>query len=167
MARFVFYSFHYKPDCSRAAQVRNMGVVDGNKPASDNDWETITGKGDKAIENWIDDQLKGKSCAVVLIGAATAGRKWINYEIKNAWNGKKGLLGIYIHKLKNLDGNQSVKGNNPFDEFTMGDTSTKLSSIVKTYDPPYSESKDAYAYIQRNIGDWIETAVSIRDNYTG
>lgn len=167
MARHVFYSFHYKPDCSRAAQVRNMGVVDGNKPASDNDWETITGKGDKAIENWIDDQLNGKSCAVVLIGKGTAGRKWINYEIKNSWNSKKGLFGIHIHNLKNLDGNQSSKGSNPFDEFTMGNTSKKLSSIVKTYDPPYSESKDAYAYIKRNIEDWIETAISIRDNYTG
>src|SRR6266849_2982853 len=100
MARRVFYSFHYKPDNSRAAQVRNMGVVDGNKPASDNDWEAITGRGDKAIEKWIDDQLDGKSCAVVLIGAGTAGRKWINYEIKTTWNNKKGLLGIYVHHLK-------------------------------------------------------------------
>ena len=42
MARRVFYSFHYEPDNARAAQVRNMGVVEGNKPASDHDWETIT-----------------------------------------------------------------------------------------------------------------------------
>ena len=41
MARRAFYSFHYIPDNWRASQVRNMGVVDGNKPATDNDWETI------------------------------------------------------------------------------------------------------------------------------
>lgn len=34
MTRRDFYSFHYKPDCYRAAQIRNMSVVAGNKPAS-------------------------------------------------------------------------------------------------------------------------------------
>ena len=88
MARNAFYSFHYKPDNARASQIRNMGVVDGNKPAADNDWETITRGGDEAIERWIIDQLKGRSCAIVLIGQNTAGRKWINYEISTAWNKK-------------------------------------------------------------------------------
>ena len=37
--RGTFFSFHYKPDNWRAAQVRNMGVVEGNSPVSDNDWE--------------------------------------------------------------------------------------------------------------------------------
>ena len=46
MAQRVFYSFHYKPDASRASQVRNIGAVEGNQPASDNDWETVTGGGD-------------------------------------------------------------------------------------------------------------------------
>jgi len=36
--RQVFYSFHYEADAWRAAQVRNMGVVEGNQPASDNEW---------------------------------------------------------------------------------------------------------------------------------
>src|SRR4051812_12189477 len=114
MPRHAFYSFHYKPDCSRAAQVRNMGVIDSNRPASDNDWESIKSRGDAAIKKWIDDQLVGRSCAVVLIGATTANRKWINYEIEAAWNAKKGLLGVYIHGLKDLDGNQSLQGANPF-----------------------------------------------------
>jgi hypothetical protein len=165
MARSVFYSFHYKPDNSRAAQIRNMGVVDGNKPASDNDWEKIKGGGDRAIEKWIDDQLKGKSCAVVLIGADTAGRKWIKHEIKTAWNNRKGVLGIYIHGLKDLNGSQSSKGNNPFDDLTLG--GNRLSSTVKTYDPPYSDSKEVYAYIRNNLDAWIEKAISIRDTYTG
>lgn len=56
MARRVFYSFHYKPDKWRAAQVRHMGVIEGNVPVSDNDWETITRGGDAAIERWIADQ---------------------------------------------------------------------------------------------------------------
>ncbi len=53
MTRRVFYSFHYKPDNWRASQVRNMGVIEGNAPVSDNEWEEITGGGDEAIEQWI------------------------------------------------------------------------------------------------------------------
>ncbi len=34
--RQVFFSFHYEADAWRAAQVRNMGVVEGNEPVSDN-----------------------------------------------------------------------------------------------------------------------------------
>jgi hypothetical protein len=165
MARRVFYSFHYRPDNARASQVRNMGVVEGNKPASDNDWETITGKGDKAIQKWIDDQLDGKSCAVVLIGEKTAGRKWINYEIKTAWNNGKSLLGIYIHRLKNLDGEQASKGNNPFEEFTVSDGKKKLSAVVNAYSPPYTDSKQVYAYIKEHLEDWIEDAITIRENF--
>jgi len=164
--RRVFYSFHYKPDNWRTSMVRNIGAVEGSKPASDNDWESITKKGDKAIQDWIDGQLNGRSCCVVLIGKDTAGRKWIKYEIEKAWNDKKGVLGIYIHNLKDADENQTTKGKNPFEEFTMKrDDKTKLSSIVKAYDPPYTDSKKVYGYISDHLSDWIEEAVTIRDNY--
>jgi hypothetical protein len=64
MARKVFCSFHYIPDCARAAQVRNAGVVEGNQPVSDNKWEAVTGGGDAAIEKWIAAEMNGKSCAI-------------------------------------------------------------------------------------------------------
>ena len=114
MARRVFYSFHFKPDSSRASLVRNMGVVEGNRPVSDNDWEDISGGGEKKIKKWIDDQLDGRSCTVVLIGSGTAGRKYINYEIIQSWVRGKGIFGIYIHNLKNLKGDKAAKGRNPF-----------------------------------------------------
>ena len=98
MARKAFYSFHYIPDNWRAGQVRKMGVLEGNSPASDNDWEEVK-KADSTIQKWIDGQLNGKSVAIILIGSKTAGRKWIKYEIKKAWKDKKGVLGIYIHNL--------------------------------------------------------------------
>jgi hypothetical protein len=146
MARRAFYSFHYKPDNWRASQVRNMGVVEGNRPASDNDWETIKKGGDSAIQKWINDQMSGKSVEIVLIGANTAGRKWIKYEIKKGWNDGKGVLGVYVHNLKDSDGNQSSKGRNPFDDFTVD--GKKLSAIVKAYDPPYSTSTSVYDHIR-------------------
>lgn len=100
MARRAFYSFHYKPDNWRAATVRNIGSVEGNKPATDNNWEAITRGGDAAIENWIANQLKGRSCTVVLVGRNTANRKWINHEIVHSWNDGMGVVGIRIHGLK-------------------------------------------------------------------
>lgn len=163
MARKVFYSFYYKEDNWRASQVRNMGVIEGNQPVSDNDWEQIKIGGDEAIKRWINQQLNGRSCTIVLIGTNTAGRKWIKYEIEKSWNDKKGLLGIYIHNLKDADGNQSKKGRNPFDDFTLN--GKMLSQVVKTYDPPYSDSKKVYEYIQNNIASWVEEAISIRNNY--
>jgi len=163
MARRVFYSFHYKPDAWRTSQVRNIGKIEGNKSASDNDWETITKGGDDAIKKWIDGQLDGRSCTIVLIGSETAGRKWIKYEIEKSWNDKKGVLGIYIHNLKDSNGNQSTKGNNPFADFTVN--SSQLSTIVKAYDPPYSDSKDVYNYISDNIEKWIEDAITIHVKY--
>lgn len=165
MARKAFYSFHYDQDNCRASQVRNIGVIEGNQPVSDNSWESIKRGGDSAIKRWIDDQLVGRSCTIVLIGAQTAGRKWINYEIETSWNESKGLVGIYIHNLKDLSGRQTNKGGNPFDTFTMNRNQASLSSIAKTYDPPHRDSKDAYNYISNHLSDWIEEAVRIRANY--
>lgn len=165
MARRIFYSFHYLPDSWRASQVRNIGVVEGNKPASDNDWETVKKGGDAAIQRWIDGQLSGRSCAVVLIGKDTAKRKWIDYEIHSSWNSKKGVVGIYIHNLKDSAQKQTTKGANPFAHITMKRDGKSLSSIVKAYDPPYSDSAQAYKYISDNLSAWIEEAVRIRDSY--
>ncbi len=163
MARKVFFSFHYKPDNQRAAQVRNMGTVEGNAPVSDNDWESVTAGGEAAIKRWIAGQLDGKSCAVVLIGSQTAGRKWINHEIIEAWKAKKGVVGIYIHKLKNLAGEQATQGANPFDKLDFGEK--KFSSVVKAYNPTGTTSKEAYAWIQEHLANAVEEAIQIRGQH--
>lgn len=162
--RQVFYSFHYKPDCWRASTVRSIGAIEGNKPASDNDWETITSRGDQAIKKWIKDQMKYRSCTVVLVGNKTADRKWINYEIIESWNTGMGIVGIYIHGLKNSQGKISLKGNNPFDYITHGGTKKKLSTIVKCYNPSGNNSNERYDWISNYISDAAEEAVKIRAN---
>jgi hypothetical protein len=140
-----------------------MGVIEGNAPVSDNDWEAVTKGGDDAIERWIGNQLSGRTCTVVLIGTNTAGRKWINYEIKKTWKEKKGLVGVYIHNLKNKDGNQCAMGSNPFAEFKVSET--PLSQIVKAYNAPYTTSTDVYNYICDRLADWADEAVKIRQEY--
>lgn len=165
MARKVFYSFHYQPDNWRASQVRNIGVIEGNQPASDHDWETVEHGGDVSIQRWIDNQLSGRTCTIVLIGAQTAGRKWVNYEIEKSWNDRKGLVGIYIHGLKDRNSQTAHKGNNPFDGFTINKGQSQLSAVVKTYEPSGWDSTQVYAAISKNIAAWVEEAVAIRQNY--
>jgi len=162
MARRVFYSFHYKPDATRASQVRNIGALEGNKPASDNDWEKVVGGGDAAIKRWIAGQMKGRSCTVVLVGAKTANRKWINHEIIESWNAGMGVVGIRIHGLKNTDGNIASRGNNPFEYIYFGNPKKKLSTVVKCYNPAGTNSKDRYAWIKKHLANAVEEAIKIR-----
>ena len=162
MARRCFYSFHYLPDSQRASQVRQIGSIEGNRPATDNDWQKVTASGDAAITKWISDQMHGKSCTVVLVGSATANRKWINHEIVRSWDEGMGVVGIYIHALKNLAGETSTQGSNPFDYIGFGQTGKKLSSIVKCYNPAGVDSKAKYAWIAEHLLNAVEEAVRIR-----
>lgn len=163
MARRCFYSFHYTPDCQRASQVRNIRTIEGNRPATDNDWETIKKGGDKAIKKWIAEQMHGRSCTVVLVGSNTANRKWINHEIIESWNQGMGVVGIRIHGLKDLNGNTSAAGKNPFDYVTFESSGKKLSSKVKCYSPSGANSREKYAWIAKHLSNAVAEAIRIRE----
>jgi|TARA_Y100000310_G_scaffold302131_1_gene339198 hypothetical protein len=163
MAPRVYLSFHNKPDNWRAAQVRDMGVVEGHRPATDDEWREVRKGGDAAIRNWISDQISAQSAALVLIGSRTSRRRWIHYVIREAWRTRKGLLGVYIHNLEDDYGAQSTKGRNPFDDFTVDGVT--MSDIVKTYNPPLPKSAEVYDHIQEYLPDWLEEAVQTRADY--
>ena len=146
MSRKVFYSFHFDNDNWRAGQVRNMGVVEGNQPVSGNKWEEIK-QSEASIKRWIDDNLKDKSCLIVLIGEKTSERKWVKYEIGKA------VCGIYIDRLENSNGEQSLKGKNP------------LPSYIPTFETEYRSSKYAYNDIKNNITSLVEKAIQVRKSY--
>ncbi len=154
MARKAFFSFHYKPDCWRASQVKNSWVTQERKEAGFFDsveWEEVKKKKDSDIEKWIDGQLKGTSVTVVLIGTNTASRKWIKYEIKSSYKRGNGLLGIYIHNKENSKGLKSSKGTNHFGEIgkDADGKSVYFSTDYLCYD---WVDDDGY----NNMGDWIE-----------
>ncbi len=164
MKRQVFFSFHYQADVWRAGQVRNMGVVDDTSTWSDNDWEKVRRTTDSAIKNWIDGELKMRSCVVVLIGAETANRKWVRYEIEKAYELNKGIVGVYANRLCNQYGQQSVKGENPFDHI-RNYQGLPLSRFVEVIDAPYQSSTNVYDYIKQNLPDYIERAISKAGTY--
>jgi hypothetical protein len=108
--------------------------------------------------------MKGKTCAVILVGTGTANRKWINHEIIKAWDDGLGVVGIRIHGLKNFAGETSNRGDNPFDYIGYGSTGKKLSSIVKCYDPAGTTSKERYDWISTHVLNAVEEAIKIRSN---
>lgn len=158
MKRQVFYSFHFDNDVMRVQQIRHIGVIEGNEPVSPNNWEEIRRIGKNAVKKWIDDNMKYKSCVVVLVGSETANREWVDYEIRKAWNEGKGLFGIYIHNLKDPRTVTCRKGANPFDNVLLKN-GQKLSSLVPCYDP---NSWDAYNDIAKNLENWVDFAIKSR-----
>ncbi len=159
--RQVFYSFDYKSDSWRVAQVRNIGVLEGNKTITDNDWEEVKKGSKNAIKRWIDKQMEYRSCTVVLVGTNTAGREWIDYEIIHSWEQGMGVVGIHIHGLEDKQEYRSGKGRNPFDSLSF-QNGKKLSHLVKCYDPRGSNSKQVYAWISTHLSNVVEEAIKIR-----
>lgn len=163
MKRQVFYSFNYGEDAWRASQVRNMGIVDGNRPATDNEWQDVSRGGPLAIRRWINQQMKYRSALVVLIGANTANRYWINYEIEHAWKEHMGVVGVYINRLLDQYGRATYAGQNPLDAFSI--QNVQLSSIVPVMIPSGLTSREVYADIELNISKFIERGIEIRSRY--
>lgn len=154
----VFYSFHFGSDVFRVQQIRNIGALEGNEPVSANEWEEVKRKGDTSIQRWIDENMKYKQCVVVLVGEKTAQRPWVRYEIIKGWNDGKGIVGIYIHNLRDPRTGTCIQGANPFDAIKF-DNGNPLSSIVHCHNP---NSIDAYNSIKMNIGSWVDQAIAQR-----
>lgn len=142
MAHRTFFSFHYERDVQRASVVRKSSQF---KPSINPEWieasiwEDAKTKGDAALRKLIDDALVGTTVTAVLIGAQTASRRWVQYEIDKSIERGNGLIGIYIHNIKDWAGNIDTKGTNP------------LPSGYKTYD---WVNDDGY----NNLGTWVDSA---------
>lgn len=141
MAHRTFFSFHYERDVWRSSIVRNSSQLS----AADRTWieasiwEDTKPDGDAAIKRLIDSALIGTSVTAVLIGARTASREWVQYEIDKSLARGNGLFGIYIHNIKDSSGNTDYKGANP------------LPAGYRTYD-----WVDDAGYT--NLGTWVDRA---------
>ena len=157
MARRAFFSFHYENDVWRANVVRNSWVTKKDTETAgfvdSADFEEVKKGGDAAIKKWIDKQLEGTSVTVVLIGKDTSSREYIKYELEQSWKKGNGILGIYIHQIKDREGNKGTKGDNSFGPiFTSKyDDQQYFFQRFQTYD---WVDDDGY----KNLGDWVEAA---------
>jgi hypothetical protein len=142
MARKVFFSFHYQRDLWRVNVVRNSTIVEGVAAAGFSDaslWEEVKKKGDAAIKSLIDEALDGTSATVVLIGAETANRKYVTYEIEQTIARGKGLLGVKIHNIKDSNGNSDYPGAVP-------------AALTAANAP-------IYTYEYGKLGEWVDAAL--------
>lgn len=157
MARRAFFSFHYERDIWRASQIRNSWVTKPDRETAGfwdaASWEEVKKKGDEYIKRWIENQLNGTSVTVVLIGAETNDRPYIDYEIQQSSKIGNGLLAIYIHNIKNQSGMIDAKGKNPFDYWykTINGQKIYFNQLYFTYDWVLN-----YGY--NNLGAWVEKA---------
>jgi hypothetical protein len=157
MVRRVFFSFHYENDVWRANVVRNSWVTKPNTETAGfidaAAFEQVKKGGDGAIKRWIDDQLIGTSVTVVLIGSDTSNREYIQYELEKSWKRGNGIIGIYVHQIRDRLGNISPKGSN-----TFGPLFTSLYDDKKYFYERFS----TYDWVDNNgysnLGDWVEVA---------
>jgi hypothetical protein len=155
MAKRVFFSFHYANDISRAQTVRNSWVTKADRESAGffdgSVREEAKKKDDAALRAFISQGLKNTSVTAVLIGAETASRKWVKFEIGESVDRGNGLIGIRIHGIKNLQGLTSTSGANPFLlSWTKGGDPLDLSPV-----PVYDwVGGDGY----NNLGTWISNA---------
>ena len=157
MAKTVFYSFHYARDSWRVQQIINLGALDGQPVLNSQDWEAVKRQGDAAIEKWIAEQMSRKRALVVLVGAETAARRWVLYEIQKAWADNKPIVGVRIHGLADTSGSVDSAGANPFASIQVEGGGT-LANYLTLHTPAGTTSKDVYASIAANIGDWVDGA---------
>jgi hypothetical protein len=117
--RKVFFSFHYKPDVHRAWVVRNSWVTKEDRTESgffdSSVFEAKERESEEALKIFLRDGMNGTTVTCVLIGAETALRPWVRYELVRGFQRGNGLFGIRIHNIKNLQQMTASPGLNPLD----------------------------------------------------
>ncbi|MFD9464857.1 TIR domain-containing protein [Streptomyces sp. NPDC060027] len=142
MARRTFFSFHYERDVWRASVVRKSAALKTDIAPEFIDaslWEESKLKGDDALRKLIKDALYGTTVTAVLIGSETFKRRWVRYEIDQSIARGNGLFGIYIHNIRDQNGNRDTRGLNP------------LNPQYATYD---WVNDDGY----NSLSKWVEAA---------
>ena len=154
--RHVFFSFDWD-DVWRVNQVRNSWVTKGSYTAAgfvdSAEIETLKRSTDQSIKNWIGRQIDGTSVTCVLIGTHTASSRWVKYEIEQSIEKENGLLGVYIHNVKDRHGWTSTIGNSPFMQPPI--------NFIPITNPVYP-CCTLYDWVNdhgyQNLGNWIEKA---------
>lgn len=164
MARKVFFSFHFERDNWRVNQVRNSWLTKPNAESAGYidkaGFEKIKRAGKAAVQNWIDNAIKGTSVTVLLVGAETSTRDWVNYEIEKSYKSRNGFVVIYINNMRNVLGQFDTRGKNPLDSryVERGGRKIYLSNLYPSYDWVRDNGRD-------NLGRWVEEAARIASNH--
>jgi hypothetical protein len=113
----IFFSFHYTFDHHRARQVMDALLAHPGTSATgfidDDTIDEMCAVGLSSVYDWIEAEVEQADVVVVLIGAATAGRHFVEYELAQAQKRRRPLLGVRIHALPDADGRTAEPGPSP------------------------------------------------------
>lgn len=194
MARRTFFSFNYKPDVTRAWVVRNSWVTKVTQGEREDAgffdssvFEAAQRDSDDALKRFLREGLRNTTVTCVLVGADTALRRWVRYEIFRSFVRGNGLLAVRIHTIAGFNKMLAAKGPNPFASvaFTVDDDQIRFKEYMTsgwqpardvgsmalsdvTYDLAGLNNHTFSALFPihewdtddgfNNLGDWIEAA---------
>jgi hypothetical protein len=158
--RRVFFSFNYEKDSFRAKQAYESWMSrldrDAGGYVEEAVWEELKNQGEKAIKDWINKEMQETTVTIVLIGAETDKDPYVDFAIQKTFQRKQGLVGVYVHNMKDHQENKGSLGQNPLDKYYIkkGEERVYLSKIYPTY-----EWINDSGYT--NLEEWVEQAAKI------
>ncbi len=154
MAYNLFVAFHAARDASRAHKVlekwQKIDEIETCEIGTPGRWGKGPGRGGNEFEDLLTSEFGRTNFVVVLIGYQTAKQPWILQTLKKGFQLRKGMFGIYIHKLPGPEGQRDYKGRNPFDFLYSNRQGSKtyLSTFCPTYDWVLDDGAN-------NISRWV------------
>jgi hypothetical protein len=157
----AFFSYDIDRDGWRAQQVRDAWLAQAGGGATGfwdaSVWEAARKRGSEAVKRLIDEALADTSVTMLLIGTDTASQDYVEYAIIQscAKTPRHGVVGIYIHDLKDKDGSIDAKGLNPLDAIYVSHDGfpSYLSFVYPTYDWVQDEGR-------KHLPAWVEEAAN-------
>ena len=167
MARRVYFAFHYD-DVFRVNVVRNSWRMHPSRDSSGyfdaSLWEKAKRESELSLKRLINKGLENTSVTVFLLGAETAGRRWVNYELVKSVERGNGLLAVRIHQIKKptwVGGTQmglpGSAGPNILDQYRLQNSYSLQSSLLSS---SFSTQDWVAGNGYVNLGRWVEDAAS-------
>lgn len=147
--RRCFFIFDYDNDLARAMEIGELGLEPANAPAGfdASRWMGARNTGPAEVQRLIDEALKGTSATVVLIGERTAELDYVDYAIDQSIRRQNGILGIFIHELKDENGETGTKGAMPY--------ASEAAELLEAH------GYAAYDWDPERFAEWVEEAATV------
>lgn len=156
--RNFFVSYSHRLDQNETDEFRkkfgNSSIVFSDRTLENRDLSDLT---DDAIKNdYIRPQLKMSSVTIVLIGAETGGRWWVDWEIycslrKSTGNERNGILGVLLTNKQHNVPQRILDNPNNWEVIKMPVSAKELEeAIERAYNKRYNTPNLSRPLRQRN-----------------
>jgi len=113
----VFFSFHFHQDRNRTRTVMEHWLAGDGTSATPfltrRQLMEMIESGIPSIYAWVEAEIARCDASVVLIGANSSGRHFMEYEIAQSVRQHKPVIGVHIHGIPDASDQASHMGENP------------------------------------------------------